>query len=124
MLKGRTQFCQDPDEAWTWLETYWTGTNKAQNEEPGPSCHRGKKQRTRGLMGKTRVTKPTQQKISQGKKAALQAVASLLEGDLSEGEPRPDQDSPVMGESTDDDSVMNIMEGLPRVTPQTTDDIA
>ncbi|KAJ1157449.1 hypothetical protein NDU88_010161 [Pleurodeles waltl] len=69
MLEGQTQFCQDPNEAWVWLETYQMGTDKAQNEEPGSSWHRGKKRRTRGLVGNTRVTKPTQQQTSQGKKA-------------------------------------------------------
>ncbi|KAJ1171079.1 hypothetical protein NDU88_002950 [Pleurodeles waltl] len=68
----------DPDEAWTWLQRYRIGTNKAQNEEPGPSCLRGKNRLTRGLMGDTQVTKPTQQQTSQGKKVALQAAASLL----------------------------------------------
>ncbi|KAJ1200721.1 hypothetical protein NDU88_004542 [Pleurodeles waltl] len=76
-------------------------------------------------MGDTQVTKPTQQLTSQGKKAALQAAAaSLSEGGLPEGEPRPDREAPVMGESTDDDSVTSIKEGLPQVTPQTQDDIA
>ncbi|KAJ1142378.1 hypothetical protein NDU88_008704 [Pleurodeles waltl] len=60
-----------------WLETYRMGPNKAQNEEPGPSQHWGKMRRTRGLMGNTQVTKPTQQQTSQGKKAALQTAASL-----------------------------------------------
>ncbi|KAJ1213676.1 hypothetical protein NDU88_001308 [Pleurodeles waltl] len=92
------------------------GTDKAQRRQ-------GKKRRTRGLVGNTRMTKPTPQQTSHGKKAALQAAASLttgtvpIEGSISEGDHRPDQDFPVMGESTDDESVTSIMDGLPWVTP-------
>ncbi|KAJ1135387.1 hypothetical protein NDU88_001827 [Pleurodeles waltl] len=47
MLEGCIHLCQEPDEAWAWLETYRAGTDGAQNEEPKPPRCRGKRRHPR-----------------------------------------------------------------------------
>ncbi|KAJ1154673.1 hypothetical protein NDU88_007424 [Pleurodeles waltl] len=69
--------------------------------------------------GYKQVTKPTQQQAHQGKKTALQAVARNSDRELGSG-PEPLD----MEDSSDEDSVVCVMEGLPHMTPQISDNIA
>ncbi|KAJ1166401.1 hypothetical protein NDU88_006805 [Pleurodeles waltl] len=82
-----------------------------------------KRRHTRDSLGDRQVTKPTSQQAHQGKRAALQAVASLTEARSSEDGQRSEPESLNGEDSTDVESLSSVVEGLPHVTPQKSDDI-
>ncbi|KAJ1139586.1 hypothetical protein NDU88_005955 [Pleurodeles waltl] len=91
ILDDTTHFFQEPDEAWPWLETYRARTVGAKRTEHRSPGRRGKRRHTRDSTGGQHVTKPTRQQALQGKKAALQTAASLMEARSSEGALGSDQ---------------------------------
>ncbi|KAJ1154825.1 hypothetical protein NDU88_007568 [Pleurodeles waltl] len=122
--EGCTQFCQELDEAWAWLEAYRAGTDRTQSEEPKPPQCRGKRWHTQVPTEHASVTRPTQQQTCQVRRAALQVAASLAEVGVLDKEFGLERVPLAVGESTDNDSVVNMLEGLPYVMPQMADDIA
>ncbi|KAJ1138489.1 hypothetical protein NDU88_004872 [Pleurodeles waltl] len=123
MLDGATHSFQEPDEVWTWLESYRAGsTDPKQVECKQPRCC-DKRRHTKDFLGDWQVTKPTSQKVHQGKRAALQAAASLMEARSFEDGQRLEPESLNGEDSMDVESMPSVAEGLPHVTPQTSDDI-
>ncbi|KAJ1130910.1 hypothetical protein NDU88_009254 [Pleurodeles waltl] len=113
MLDGATHFFQEPDEMWTLLEAYRTGSTDVKQAQRG--------QHTKDTLGDRQVTKPTSQQAHQGKRAALQTAVSLIEARSSEDGQRSES---LNGEnSTDIESMTSVAECLSHVTPQTSDDI-
>ncbi|KAJ1175657.1 hypothetical protein NDU88_000944 [Pleurodeles waltl] len=111
------------DEAWAWLQSYQAGTTDPKHVECKPPRRRSKRRHTRDPLGDRWVTKPTSQQAHQGKRAALRAVASLMEARSSEDGQRSEPESLFGEDSTDVDSLSGVVEGLPHVTPPTSDDI-
>ncbi|KAJ1117733.1 hypothetical protein NDU88_005930 [Pleurodeles waltl] len=123
ILDGTTHFLQEPDEVWAWLEANRRGsTDLNQAEHRQPHC-RSKRGHTKDSQGDRQVTKPTSQQARQGKRAALQAAASLTEAKSSEDGQRSDPESLNGEDSTDIESMIRVTEALPHVTPQTPVDI-
>ncbi|KAJ1097487.1 hypothetical protein NDU88_002605 [Pleurodeles waltl] len=120
---GTTHFFQEPDEAWAWLESYCAGTIGPKQVERKQPRRRGKRRRTRDSAGGQQVTKPTNQQAHQGKRAALQATASLMEARSSDDGQRLEPETLDRGDSTDVESMASVVKELPHVTPQTSDDI-
>ncbi|KAJ1129592.1 hypothetical protein NDU88_007959 [Pleurodeles waltl] len=106
----------------TWLESYRAGTTGPKQVEREQPRRRGKRRHSKDFLGDRQVTKPTRQQAHQGKRAALQA-ASLTEARSSEDGQRSDPESLNGEDSTDVESVPSVAEGLPHMTPQTSDDI-
>ncbi|KAJ1207558.1 hypothetical protein NDU88_002949 [Pleurodeles waltl] len=95
----------------------------AKHIECKPPRRRGKKRHPRDSTGSQRVTKPTGQQAHQGKRAALQAPASLMEARSSDEDLGSGPEPLHKEDSSDIDSAVSVMEELPHVTPRTSDDI-
>ncbi|KAJ1110515.1 hypothetical protein NDU88_007866 [Pleurodeles waltl] len=87
------------------------------------SRRRGKRQHARDSQKDRQVTKPTSQQAHQGKRAALQAVASLTETRSSEDGLGSEPESLNGEDTTDTESRISGAEGLPHVIPQTSEGI-
>ncbi|KAJ1154591.1 hypothetical protein NDU88_007337 [Pleurodeles waltl] len=84
---------------------------------------RGKRRHARDSQKDHQVTKPRSQQAHQGKRDALQAAASLTEVRSSEDGLRSEPESLNGEDTTDTESRISGAEGLPHVTPQTSDGI-
>ncbi|KAJ1180852.1 hypothetical protein NDU88_006067 [Pleurodeles waltl] len=115
--EDNTHFFQEPDEAWAWHDMYHADTDGGKNTEHKPPRRRGKRRHTRDTAENKQVTKPTQQQACQGKRVALQAAAYLAEVRNSDKELGSGLDPLDIGESTDENSVVSAIEGLPQVSP-------
>ncbi|KAJ1205793.1 hypothetical protein NDU88_001219 [Pleurodeles waltl] len=92
---------QEPDEVWTWLETYHKGHTDAKLVDHKQPQRRNKRRHARATLQDRQVTKPTNQQAHQGKRAALQAAASLMETRSSKDGLRSDPGSQNEEDSTD-----------------------
>ncbi|KAJ1104500.1 hypothetical protein NDU88_001911 [Pleurodeles waltl] len=123
MCDGRTHFCQTPEEAWSWLETYKNGTVQQNLHDSTPARRREKRRHYGERIRRSRVLGPTKTQASQGKQAAIQAAASLMESPSSDKDRLSHMDMGESGDSSDHESVVDPLGGLPHVTPQTAEDI-
>ncbi|KAJ1114055.1 hypothetical protein NDU88_002294 [Pleurodeles waltl] len=69
------------------------------------------------------VLGPTKTQASQGKRTAMQAAASLTELPTSDKDKIVHMDAGETEDSSDHESVVDPLGGLPHVTPQTAEDI-
>ncbi|KAJ1100542.1 hypothetical protein NDU88_005624 [Pleurodeles waltl] len=123
ILDGNTHFFQEPDEVWALLEAYHKGSADITQMDHKQPRRRGEKRHIRVASKDLQVTKPTNQQACQGKKAALQAAASLTETKSSEDGLRSEPESQNGEDSTDTESNISGAEGLPHVTLQSLEDI-
>ncbi|KAJ1088178.1 hypothetical protein NDU88_001337 [Pleurodeles waltl] len=100
-----------------------TGTDDQNLHEP-PLASRWKKRRHSGdHTRRDRVLGPTNTQASQGKQASFQAATSLTESPSSDKDKLSHTDAGETGDSSDYESVVDPLCGLPHMTPQTTEDI-
>ncbi|KAJ1142590.1 hypothetical protein NDU88_008904, partial [Pleurodeles waltl] len=123
ILDGTTHFFQEPDEVWAWVGAYRRGPTDIKQVEHRQPHRRGKRQHAKDSQKDRKVTKPTSKEACQGKRAALQAVASLTEARSSEDGRRSKPESLNGEDSTDIESMTSMTEGLPQATPLTSVDI-
>ncbi|KAJ1149524.1 hypothetical protein NDU88_002331 [Pleurodeles waltl] len=123
ILDGVTHFFQEPDEVWTWLEAYHKGHMDIKRMEHKQPRRQGKRRHARDSQKDRQVTKPMSQQAHQGKRAALQAAASLMEARSSEDGLRSEPESLNGEDTTDTESRISGLEGLPHVTPHTSEGI-
>lgn len=124
-LDGKTFFHNDPDEAWSWLETYRAGTDgkggtREQTAETSrPYRTRRTRRRRPGTQGPS--TMQTETEKEKERSAALQAVTEISQAsgatllgvtDSEKGTAETDSDGTDAGSVT-----------LPHVTPRTADEI-
>ncbi|KAJ1155998.1 hypothetical protein NDU88_008723 [Pleurodeles waltl] len=62
---GRTHFCLSPEEAWFWLESYRTGREDQNLQEPPTTRGWRKRRRSGDRPRRDRVLQPTQMQASQ-----------------------------------------------------------
>ncbi|KAJ1119415.1 hypothetical protein NDU88_007601, partial [Pleurodeles waltl] len=70
-----------------------------------------------------RLLGPMKTQASQGKPAVIQATASVTESPSSDKDKLSHMDMGESGDSSDHESVVDPLGGLPHVTPQTAEDI-
>ncbi|KAJ1130487.1 hypothetical protein NDU88_008839 [Pleurodeles waltl] len=117
----RAYYMETPEEAWAWLESHPSGTDRMKFTGPQVPQHRRKSRRSR--KREERMTKPTPEQVNQEKRTALQAAASLTESGHSDGEKGDTMDVPECDDMFDLNSVVSALEGAPHVTPQTASDL-
>ncbi|KAJ1164744.1 hypothetical protein NDU88_005178 [Pleurodeles waltl] len=104
-----------------------TGSPKQKDKEKNTAetaqC-RKQRRRSRSWASRCQLTRPSATQSEEGKKLVLQAAASLTDPDHSDGKgARTDRDHDSDTHLSDSDSRASAPEDLPRVTPQTSDDL-
>ncbi|KAJ1089061.1 hypothetical protein NDU88_002214 [Pleurodeles waltl] len=123
MWDGNTHFCLSPEEAWSWLETYRTGRDD-QNSHELPLTRSWRKRRPSGDQPRRdRVLRPMKTQANQGKQAAIRGATSLTELPTSDKDRTSHTEAGEMEDSSDHESVVDPLGGLPHVTRQTPEDI-
>ncbi|KAJ1186150.1 hypothetical protein NDU88_002933 [Pleurodeles waltl] len=79
MWEGKTHFCQTPEEAWAWLESYKGGKDDCAGNEPSAAGHHRNRRRSKDRTVTDRLVRPTQLQVTLEQRAAIQTTASLTE---------------------------------------------
>ncbi|KAJ1193243.1 hypothetical protein NDU88_002545 [Pleurodeles waltl] len=87
--------------------------------EPPPARRRKKRHCSGDRAHRDKVLGPTKIQASPGKRAATQAAASLTESPSSDKDKLSHTDAGETGDSSDHESVVDSLGGLPHVMPQT-----
>ncbi|KAJ1209327.1 hypothetical protein NDU88_004705 [Pleurodeles waltl] len=123
MGDGKKHFCQMPEEAWDWVESYKGGKLVCARDAHGAAGRQWKRYYSKDRPPTDRLRRPTQLQVTQEQRAAIQTAASLMELLTSESDRIYSSDICETEDTSDLESVVSVNDELPQVTPQTADDI-